>query len=357
MSTFHVFVEGAVEQGDAALERLATAMSARYGLPAAELISRMKRGRFRVKANIDRATADTYVKDLKTIGARAVVEEGRLQSQPSMQVPNLPIAAPPEPPARNSAQHFTSGLSAAYAPSEAKMDLGALGGDNQTFNLSSIDGESVGVQTPPAVEARFVPPPLPASVAPPKPKPATPAKPAKPNNDPIDMFAPPGSEEEAELKVELAPDDDFRQRKASIPPVTAPVEASAMPSMRRNPSLPPMNVSPEQAKVARGGPLADARTRMIVGTVLAIAIGFVPAHIVASVREKSAFATIDARVIAAGRAVTNDAELTALDDYRATELATKKSSRRNIALVSMLIWAVVGAGAGYVWFRRIPWNA
>jgi hypothetical protein len=94
----------------------------------------------------------------------------------------------------------------------------------------------------------------------------------------------------------------------------------------------------------------------VTGVLLAIVIGFIPAHIITSVREGSAFKAIDDRVVAAQRAAAPDAELSALDEMRATELANKRSSRRNIAMLSMLIWALVGTGVGYVWFRRIPWD-
>ena len=110
----------------------------------------------------------------------------------------------------------------------------------------------------------------------------------------------------------------------------------------------------EAIALARGQP--DARNRLVIGVLVAIVLGFIPAHFVAAVREKSAFAEIDARVVTNMRAATTDAELGALDGYREAELANKRSSRRNIALVSMLLWAVVGAGAGYVWFRRLPWD-
>lgn len=56
------------------MRALADAMSARYGLPAAELMTRLARGRFRVKSNVDRATAQIYVRDLEALGARVRIE-------------------------------------------------------------------------------------------------------------------------------------------------------------------------------------------------------------------------------------------------------------------------------------------
>jgi hypothetical protein len=55
---FHVYVEGAVDPSPDALKKLAEIMASRYGLPIADVTARLAKGRFRVKANVDRATAD-----------------------------------------------------------------------------------------------------------------------------------------------------------------------------------------------------------------------------------------------------------------------------------------------------------
>jgi hypothetical protein len=71
---FHVYVEGVTGMGPDAVRALADAMAERYGLPAAELQARLGKGRFRVKANVDQATADAYARDLEAIGARVRIE-------------------------------------------------------------------------------------------------------------------------------------------------------------------------------------------------------------------------------------------------------------------------------------------
>src|SRR5436853_2562243 len=70
---YHVFVDGPKDRSPGGIARVATAMAARYGLPPAELESRLQRGRFKVKAGVDRATAETYARDLDRLGAIAVV--------------------------------------------------------------------------------------------------------------------------------------------------------------------------------------------------------------------------------------------------------------------------------------------
>jgi hypothetical protein len=99
---------------------------------------------------------------------------------------------------------------------------------------------------------------------------------------------------------------------------------------------------------------ASPRVRMVVGVVLAIVLGFIPAHIVASLREHSAFRPIDSRVTVAHAAVDSQASYEALDALRAEQLEAKRSARNTIALTSMLIWAVTGGAIAYVWFRRRP---
>ena len=100
MGLFDVYVEGATDAGDnpAALQRLAEVMSQRYGLPAGELQNRLAKGRFRVKANVDDATAQTYVRDLEAIGARVVLTEARGGSTlPPPTRPKPDTKPPPHP--------------------------------------------------------------------------------------------------------------------------------------------------------------------------------------------------------------------------------------------------------------------
>ncbi len=46
----------------------------------------------------------------------------------------------------------------------------------------------------------------------------------------------------------------------------------------------------------------------------------------------------------------------ALDAFRAEQLDGKRAARRSIALASLAIWAAVGGGLAYVWFKRVPWD-
>src|SRR5262245_46580011 len=102
MAVFHVFVEGATN---------ADALGARLGISGADVRARLQKGRFRIKANVDRATADKYARELVAVGARCAIEEAK-----------------PE---------FQSGLAAAFSPQAPAASLGALEKEGAALALAS----------------------------------------------------------------------------------------------------------------------------------------------------------------------------------------------------------------------------
>jgi hypothetical protein len=82
---FHVYVDSVTGMAPDATRALSEAMSAYSGVPAADLYVRLTHGPLRVRANVDRSTAETYAHDLAVIGARVRIE------------PVDPLAAPDEP--------------------------------------------------------------------------------------------------------------------------------------------------------------------------------------------------------------------------------------------------------------------
>lgn len=348
MATFSVYVEGPLDPTQEAMHRLATAMSQRYGLPAAELVNRMSKGRFRVKANVDRATAETYAKDLKAIGARALIEETR----PTGPVASLP--ASPTPPAGVGKQsgQFQSGLAAAFSQETPVASLGALENADQ-IALASLDG----ADATPATPGSFADPGLSASIGPPVPEVVAAIKPVRAQTSPpIDLFAPPDAQA-ANASVELAADEiEHRERRRSSTPI--PVMSSSPPS---TPVLKPRASSvasaSQPAMTAVAIRRAEApRWRFAAGVVIAIVLGFVPAHLVADMREKAVYAEIDRTVVAKQAQATTSDAYAALDAFRAEQADRKRSARTQIALIAFAIWAAAGAAVAYVWFARIPWH-
>ncbi len=428
MALFDVYVEGATDPSPQALQRLAEVMAQRYGLPAAELASRMAKGRFRVKANVDEYTAQTYVNDLEAVGARVALVEARgastlppprpapttkppphpalvpprernesrapyslkresasslPQRSPGSSLPPaneprpqpgaaLPPATAPRPqpgsslppapgnpatpaalPPRSGAslppanQPYASGLAAAFHEDTPVPELSAFDKD---MSVGALDGgDAMQVETSPV---------LPASIGPAT-KPAVPQ--AKPSNDPVDLFAPPEAQRD-DFKVELAADEIAHRERKRTPPPGVPVavaQPASSPLLRpKHPSL-----SPERSAGVRLPSTGDdeaPRWRFAAGVLASVVLGFIPASCVQSCREDSAFAKIDEHVATVQHQAATSAAapipFAQLDAFREEQLAKKKSERRNIAMVSMLIWALGGAGIGYVWFRRVPWD-
>ncbi|NVB77843.1 MAG: hypothetical protein HOV81_05555 [Kofleriaceae bacterium] len=377
---FHVFVEGATDGSPAGLQRLADAMSAHYGIPAPDLMARLSKGRFRVKGNTDRATADSYVRDLTRLGARCTIEEAQPAQRltptpfPAMQ-PKAP-PAPTTPPQRTSSpaipggQQYQSGLAAAFSGEQPVASLGALEGDNIPLSLSSVDGADD--RSAPVSTSSFGPPPdggMSASIGPPAAKPKTDkiAK-QKPKDEPLDMFAPPDAQEAA-FSVDIADDEkDFSARKrASTPPAnvpvapqpepTQPLPRASTPAMRKSaPSIQPANEPIAPAPAPKKSGLANPDHRFIAGVLLALGLGFVPAHFVGKMREESAYEAIDRKVIAAQQLAETPEQYALLDKMRADQLAKKYSEKRNAAIIAILVWAVVAGGVAFVWFKKIDWE-
>jgi hypothetical protein len=400
MALFHVYVE-APDRAPETIKRLAETIGKKYGVPVADLEKRLTGGRFRVKANVDRETAEVYAKALGDNGAIVKIEDAvatpavgtpvviapegsgsaaRTPAQlirtgtttppparpsssslpprtsstslPPANAPRSSASSLPPPNQAKSGPVVASGLAAAYTESAA-TDLGALGTDS--ISLASLDGsDAVG-------DASFAPPvDLSPTIDKPSAKPAAVSAKAKPNNDPVDLFAPPEAAEDAAFQVELAADEvEHRARKMSTPPAGIPVPIPVTPST----ATPQLGQIKKRATPAAGAPITvspDAqeapRWRFAAGVVLSIVLGFVPAHLIASVREKSAFAKIDQEVTEQQNAADSPDLYEALDGFRSAKQTQKQSEKRSIALLSMLIWGVTGAGLAYVWFRRVPWD-
>jgi hypothetical protein len=389
---FDVYVVGSTEPGSEGLDKLAEAMSARYGLPLEDLRGRLARGRFRVKGNVDRPTAEAYAKDLAAIMGKCSIETasggGSGGSIPPMNTSQTPrTGATSTPPAGV----YQSGLSAAFsAPSIPVADLGALGRED-SFALASLDGHDGGEAYAglPAPTPAFEPPPAPA----PPPKrtssPSIPAKTARPRDVPVELdpFKPPDAEDD-DRPVEIAADEiEHRARKrVSTPPASEAIQpppedaprshyhAPASPQQQAQPQPAPQrrssaSISPIRTAATpagpvaivrppgRLGPLGDERVRLVAGVVLAILIGFLPAHLVANMRERAAYQRVDALVEQKQADATAQEDYDALDAFRARELDDKRGSHRSIMLMAFVIWGAVGGAVAYGWFKRVPWDS
>jgi hypothetical protein len=450
---FYVFVEGATDATPAGMARLAEAIAKHYGLPAAELLARLQKGRFRVKGNIDREMAEKYVCDLERLGARCSIEEATAEnsqrntpipfpavrpatppagvllaadvpsnappsglaaaapSRPSPSPSGLAAAAPSRPssppsglaaaipatpstpsglaaaPSRPSSPpsglaaaipatpstpsggtpQYQSGLAAAFSGDAQLASLGALEQANLPLSLASVDGAD---DSPASSAQAFAPPDamVSASIGPPPDKPSA-KKAERPKDVPVDLFAPPDAQGD-ELKVDIASDElevSAKKRAATPVPATGEPVRPSSPQMARAQSQPAARKSqpslPAQeapvggvAKPSKLGPLGDERVRFAAGVLLAILIGFVPAHLVAAARESSAYKTIDDKVMAAQQLADTPDTYATLDKLRADQLDRKKSEQRNAAIIAFAIWALAGGAVAFAWFKKVPWE-
>ena len=73
-------------------------------------------------------------------------------------------------------------------------------------------------------------------------------------------------------------------------------------------------------------------------------------------REKAAYATIDADLARRQTSIRSREDYAAFDAVRAAHAERKRAARQDIALASLALWALVGGGVAWLWFRRIDWD-
>lgn len=392
---FNVFIERARSDAAGAAAQLANAIAVRYGIPAAEVERRLAIGRFRVKGNVDKQTADTFAADLTRLGAIVTVAPVEAEAAakapaakaapavslkiPRVEAPEPPKPAPtavpkpeppkPAPPKPAAPSPYTSGLAAASSAKDGDdPGLGALSGDFP-LTLSTLDGaddaSSSGSRSASQLPASFGPPSssqqLPASFGPPpevtddvdvamddEPAPAA-------MTGPADMFAPPEANAELQLALEVdAP--PRKKRRTSAPPPVSGSHAAAAPPVAAN--QPPAAALPTTH--SRDAAWKDHARKPVVqyvaGIVICAALALIPAAIVGSIRERSAFAELDGKLQDREAQVLTRADWDNLDRIRASFAERKRAERQSIAFTSVLLWAAIAGGLAYVWFRVIDWD-
>jgi hypothetical protein len=384
--SYQVFIERTAETTPEAARKVATAIAARYKIPAEAILSRLAKGRFRVKANLERDAADKFKEYLESIGALCtlvdasgqVVARSRALSQPpadmsdedSDQFMALQTPPPPDMPRestnpQNSAlggagpagqqmssplagagpskagQPFESGLSAASGGSQT--DLGALS-VGEGFQLASLDDSAD--------------------------QPSKAPKPAPVDISDADAFLPPemGKDKEMSLEVDMA--EPPAPRPSSQPSLDEDESFAASSSSHHIPAasssqrlLQMDDDEIEAAPAARqssGGFLqqlgGNDRMRFAVGIALALVIGFVPAHFVASASEGSKYQPVLKDLKAEYAAATTVDSWNDLDDLRKNATEQLAQRQRNVFITALAIWLALGAALAFLWFRAIRWE-
>ena len=142
---------------------------------------------------------------------------------------------------------------------------------------------------------------------------------------PVDMFAPPDAESD-ELKVDIAADEQelSAQATAHDRPPAAPPLARARPQSRLAIGAARRRSRRSRASSARS---PNERVRTIAGVVLAILIGFLPAHLIARSREASAYRELDTQLVSLqAQAETPEAWASSTRRARRSSSASRRSA-------------------------------
>ncbi|MBT8495519.1 MAG: hypothetical protein KJO07_20895 [Deltaproteobacteria bacterium] len=385
--SYQVFIDGTKVPGN--LNLVAGAIGQRYGLPPETLVQRMSAGRFRVKKDIDLATARQFAAELDSLGAVASIVDASgkiigsgadaaeldglqlMPEQPSLsaklsavsppksdsplagitserkaQIPDSPLAgitaerkaqAPDSPFAgitsERKAVQETTGLAAA-ASASGEQDLGALQSASDSLSLSSIDGE---VQATPAADevgpSKAVPVADEAAFLPPE---ATSAAPVLE----VEAVLPERREPEPEPAREAVFADD------GAGDVVAGGDATLGEGRTQRDSI---------LKRLWDALDDDHRKRLALGVLLVTLVGIVPMHLYATMSENDYYSKMRKDLAETQALVQDVEEWNNLEPLR-KEVAERMDKKRvNIAITSGLIWLIVAGGLGFLYFRKLPW--
>jgi hypothetical protein len=366
------------------MRRVAEAISHKFGVPLASLIAQFQRGRFRARSGVDRRSALGFAAELEALGAVCTVVASDSDERASAAVaatmkptapfsppPAAPLAAPLAPPPPRRSPDYQSGLAAAFQPSGTeKQSLGALelydGTSSSELKLATLDGHDDAAKPQPrparvppvrdsapramAVEAEQPPPSLPEY---------------------LDLFLPPEMAQEREIDIAPAVRPNLVKRPSGrmplpTPPATEAVETAAARPPEAEASAAATS-APAQAQAATVRPrvmpwerflplLAEnVRMRLAVGALLALLLGFLPAHLLALAWESSAYGSTRAQLVQDYQTVATG-DPVSMAALRSAALDIMRSQRRTIALVSCLLWGASAAGIAFLWFRVIDFD-
>jgi hypothetical protein len=406
---YHVFVERAQSATPDAVERLATAIAARYGLSAEQIRARLAIGRLRVKQNVDRQTAAAFVADLETLGAVCSMEEASAdhpagaapstgatgaapstgatgaarQARPARPppIPSGPARTTPAPTPRPTVLG-TGPVASPAQPRSALSESLAGAADAPTQDLGALDHleelrTSTGQVRLAAIDG--------SEASGPMAKP-TPARAGPGAGSPHDPFAPPDAAEEARpLEVDEAALSGRRDQRlneaelAGLPPLDesllraiedgssfgAPALSPTAQDRVVPPPLPTAGVAGLRMRALsvlgqrlHAALARDARLRLAAGVLCAILGGFIPARVFWQVRVGSAQADLNSAMQTHHREGEVDEHI--WDQLVAVGRAEHDRLRArlfNSKITALLLWAACGGGLGFAWFRKIPWAA
>ncbi len=353
-----------------AISELAAAISARYGVPAETIKTKLLQGSFRVKSHTDIETARRYQHHLDTLGAVCETRDctsGHVVGPSFQQAPFQQAPPPIETVSDHSSHSSTHGPAAheldpsmaglAAAQGTFSADLGALNAG--TLSLTSLDerdnnaANNAPIETPtPLIDLDG---PVPTDLG------------AEHSDQ---RFAPPSDTHDPEvLTLALDPALDGPPITAEqAPPTMAPGPLPAPTAhvhqqlFATSEELPTVAKPSLDARIrsmitaAKNGLASRSRGAFVTGVATAMLAGFLIAHVVGVIQESHAYPSARKDLLASYAEATDSSSHAGLASIRESTLDLIHSRQTKIATTSLLIWVVVSAATGFVWFRLIDWE-
>lgn len=337
-----VFIERCRDSNPATAQSLARAIAQRYGVEPQQILGRLGAGRFRVKANLDLASAKRFMEYLEAEGALCSIanDAGEIVARSAEVTPTpppdlveddfLPLYTPP--PADGPEMHYESGLSAGFTGASDSQDLGVLAdaaaASSGSLTLSTLDGKSSDPKAGPGA----------GSVA---------------DAGDVEAFLPPEMLKETKIELEDEPEP---APPAYEPPVRTPAPQSHV--VADEPEFFEAGEPPPEAfsKRATNLLIVSSRGRLALGVLLAFVLGFVVSSTVASGMEKGQYAKAATDLETAYADADSIEAWSELDGVRKSAIGSMERRRRNIVITSLIIWLAVGGLLLFLWLRVINWE-
>ncbi len=322
-------------------------MASRYGVDPDQILSRLRAGRFRVKANLELTAAKRFMEYLESEGALCsivnangtVVERSAAVASPTI-APDEPddflnlYTPPPAPQPSEDAKNYESGLAAGFGGASDSQELGALSdpsaASSGSLRLSMLDGD--GSEASESTAA--------SSVA---------------DASDVEAFLPPDALKESILeladdKPEPLPTFETKQVPTPRPEIYEPVVHN------EDTDVADRVTSSSILKRALEFFVGTARGRLTMGVFLAFLIGFGLSSTVASGMEDGQYVKEIGELEAAYNAVDSIEGWSRLEEVREATIGSLERRRRNIVVTSVLVWFAVGGVLLFLWLRVINWD-
>ncbi len=257
----------------------------------------------------------------------------------------LSLQTPPPP--SDASMQYESGLAAGFGSSAGAQDLGALddaAASSGTLRLSMLDGENSEEKKGPAA----------GSVA---------------DTSNVAAFLPPDALQETQVELADERPEVPEPLYDAVPPPPGPEERSPVSFHQPATGAPPplaaeYGQAPEASAVVavplperiKGFVLGTERGRLALGVLVAFVLGFAISSTIAGGMEDGQYSKPLATLSEVYADATTVEAWEALEEVRATTIASMERRRRNIVITSLIVWLLVAGIILFLWLRVANWE-